>query len=118
MTTKLAGLFALCFCTFALVACGDGTSGEGEGENEGDTTFACEYVTCDSAKGELCWFQRYPTGEAHSATCLAPPTACTSCSCAEDAVDVELDGASNCDSLVSCTQDNEAITVICDNPRI
>ena len=54
MTTKLAGLFALCVCTFALVACGDGTGSEGE--NEGDTTFACENDTCDSAQGELCWF--------------------------------------------------------------
>ena len=98
----------------ALCACG----GDIDVDDE-DTTFTCEDTTCDTDKGEFCWFQRFAnTGETHSATCLAPTTACTSCACAEDAVADELDGASNCDSLVSCSQDGGAITLVCTNPQI
>jgi hypothetical protein len=111
MTQKVLAAVVFALAT----ACGEDT---GDNEEGGDTTFACEYITCDSAKGEFCWFQRYPTGEVHSATCMAPAAACTTCACAEEAVAAELDGSINCNSLTSCSQEGEAITYSCDNPRI
>jgi hypothetical protein len=110
--TKMVAVVAF---VLAAMACGEDT---GETDEEGETTFACEYVTCDSAKGEFCWFQRYPTGEAHSATCMAPATPCTTCECAAEAVAADLDGSNNCDSLTACRQDGDAITYSCDNPPI
>lgn len=95
-----------------LAACGE----EAPEDNEGATTFACENTTCDSATGEFCWFQRYANGESHSATCVAPTTACETCECAEEAVQAELDGSNNCSGLTSCSQDGAAITFTCDNP--
>lgn len=115
MKTSFALLVGLCL---SLTACGDEGGGDDGGGNENDvTTFACENVTCDFAAGEFCWFQRYSgTGESHSATCVAPATACTTCDCAADAVAADLDGSNNCDSVVSCSQDGDAITYACTNP--
>ena len=105
-------VFALStLCTFA--AC-DGGSGEGEGE--GVTTFDClrDDVVCDSAKGELCLFERFANGEGHTPQCL-PADDCTDCDCAEEVARAEFDGVNNCDGGFACSVENGAITAICQN---
>ena len=113
---RLAARFSLyAFLVVAAAACGNGDSDDTNAEV---TTFDCLNVTCDSADGEFCFYQTYQTGEDYGAECLTPEETCTTCDCAEEEVYAYIGDASNCDGVVACSQENDAITFSCVNPAM
>lgn len=107
---------AFAACAALATACGEEI--DDDAADDGDTTFACDRITCDSAAGEFCWFQRFQNGETHTPQCMAPATPCTTCACAAEAVAEDLDGSNNCSGLTECKQDGAAIVYSCVNPPL
>jgi hypothetical protein len=103
----------------SLVACGgDGESADTTTDADGsDGSFACFYddLFCDPAADEICVYQEYANGGGpHSGACVVAP-ACADCDCAMDAAVASFDGGNNCDGGVACDQDNDQLTVVCQN---
>ena len=117
-TVKMKAVLPLLVLTMvSMLACGD--NNEDDDVPEAVTTFSCLTETCDTEKGEFCLFEKFAENEVeHSPVCLQPENACTGCECARDAVDDYFDGANNCSGIFVCRQDNDAIVVECQNPRL
>ncbi len=107
--------------TVALLAttgCGDDL---GEGENQDSNSdssiqFACGEAECDSAT-QFCYRSFWSDGEMKDEFCADLPEGCSECPCVEaDAPPPGETLATACDFGVSCSQDNNAITLECTAP--
>lgn len=102
-----AGLVMLTACS------GGGDSGSDGTDDTESALFDCIVEECDAAAGEFCLVEYYANGELDGGRCVQ--ASCTDCDCAQDAAYDYFDGASNCDGMIGCNQDDEQITVECTN---
>ena len=105
-----------------LVGCGSSgpetTGATGATGATGSTgTGAAMMFDCDASKcqaGTQYCLESYLNNTFNEAKCVALPSGCSSCDCAESDAPKQYPTSNNCSSTVSCGQENDSISVRCD----
>lgn len=110
--------FSLFIGGVGLAGCGDATPESNDSTTSGSTgagtpsTFDCESSKCEA--GTQYCLQSFLNKVHNESKCVALPASCSSCDCASSDAPKQYPTTNNCSGTVSCSQEDAAISVRCD----